>query len=474
MEHEQRPVETQTPSILRELVFIIFDRLKLIILIFICILLLFIVYAVTTPNVYKSSSTFTLNIAQTFDPLQQELTYDYANRARRALQAQQELIYSNRVLEHVVHQYYPDVKPENYTNILNQLRQRIEIRPPQGQTFAESSTFYIIYSDMNPDRAAEIVSFITNIYIMEYEKLAKEKTDYSYSFFQDQTQELYQNLTEKAEELRDYETQQALALMEILALDPENPTVSEVGPNVLLNQFQAKYYELKEELAAINKAINTLENEMQQHKIPALPEDVEVFGRALVTYRNKVAQLDILMNEMKTQFTDNFAPFQKTKKEFELGVSSLREELSRTIRAQKMDADKLETRIQEVEQVISELQERIRSTAYERSEYERIKQEYTVAKEAYLSAKNQTEQARLASAVDQSRQYLTLVEKPMTPTGPASPNRPFIISLGFLAACLMALGLAITFDYFDHTLKKPQDIENYFRVPNLGSLPNVS
>jgi polysaccharide biosynthesis transport protein len=466
-------METNTPSILRELVFIIFDRLKLIVFIFAFIFLLFFLYAITTPDSYRASSTFTMSIPRTLDPLQQDTFGDYQQRARRTLLAQQELIFSNRVLEHVVYQFYPDTTSENYTNVLNRIRQRLEVTPPEGQTFAESSTFYITYTDLKPERTAEIASFITNMYLMEYENLAKEKTDYSYSFFQEQTNELYKEMTEKAEILRDYEALQALALVEILALDPDKAAAAEVGPNVLLNQFQTKYYELTEELSALNIAISTLEKEMQEHRVPALPEDMEVFGRAVVTYRNKVAQLDILMNEMKTQFTENFTPFQQTKKEYELSVAALREEMSRSIRAQRMNAETIAKRIQEVEKVILELQERIKTTAYERSEYERIKQDYMIAREAYLSTRNQTEQARLASAVSQAQQYLSLVQKPIVPTRPASPNRPLIITLGFVAAILLSLGLAITVDFFDHTLKKPQDVETYFKVPNLGSLPSV-
>ncbi len=303
--------------------------------------------------------------------------------------------------------------------------------------------------------------------------MAKEKTDYSYSFFQDQTRQLYKEMTEKANALKEYESMQALALIEILALDPEKAGTAEVGPNVLLNRFQENYYQLNEELKALNIAIDFLENEMKKYRIPALPEDLEVFGRSIVTYRNKIAQMEILMSEMKTQFTDNFTPFQQTKKEFEMNVNLFREEMNRAIRAQKLTAEKIAARIQEVEKVILELQERITDTAYQRSEYERLRQDYSVAREAYLFAKNQTEKARLAGAVNQSQQYLTLIEKPVVPTRPISPNRPLIIALGFFAGILSGLGMAITADFLDHTLKKPQDIENHFKVPNLGSLPNV-
>ncbi len=474
MEHDRKTMETYTPSILRELVFIIFDRLKLIVLIFAAVFLLFFLYAVLTPNTYQASSTFNLILPETFDPLHREAaTFDYADRARRTLQAQREFIFSSRVLSQVVEHYYPDTTPGEYTYVLNEIRERLEVSPPEGQTFAESSTFFIIYSDLNPERAAEIASFITNIYIYEYEKLGKERTAYSYSFFVEQTQQLYDEMTEKAEILRDYEAEQALALVEILALDPEKAAASEVGVNVLLNQFQRKYYELTEELVAINAGIDGLEKEMAQHRIPALPPDLEVPGRAIATYRSKVAQLETLMNEMKTQFTEDFVPFGHTKKEFELSITVLREEVQRTIRAKKMSADQIASRIGEVEKVINLLQQRITETAFERSEYQRIQQDYKLARQAYISSKNKSEEARLASAVNQAQQYLTLVDEPRVPRHPVSPNRPMILALGLISAAFLGLGMAITTDYFDHSLKKPQDIEYYFKVPNLGSLPRI-
>ncbi len=159
-------METHTPSILRELVFIIFDRFKLIVFIFASIFLLFFLYALLSPNIYQATTTFTLNVPQSLDPLQQETTWDYEGRASRIMQTQQELIFSNRVLEHVVYQFYPDTTSKNYVDVLNQIREKLRVSSPEGQTFAESNTFHIVYTDLEPDRTAEITSFITNIYMM--------------------------------------------------------------------------------------------------------------------------------------------------------------------------------------------------------------------------------------------------------------------------------------------------------------------
>ena len=89
-------------NIFREFVFILFDRMRLIIMVFLTVFILSTAIAVTLPSIYRSTAKFSLVIPQGFDPLQQESSYDYRNRMRRYLQDQKELIMSNRVLEKVL------------------------------------------------------------------------------------------------------------------------------------------------------------------------------------------------------------------------------------------------------------------------------------------------------------------------------------------------------------------------------------
>ena len=97
-------------NIFREFVFILFDRMRLIIMVFLAVFILSTAIAVTLPSIYRSTAKFSLVVPQGFDPLQQESSYDYRNRMRRYLQDQKELIMSNRVLEKVFQILNPGTK----------------------------------------------------------------------------------------------------------------------------------------------------------------------------------------------------------------------------------------------------------------------------------------------------------------------------------------------------------------------------
>lgn len=143
------------------------------------------------------------------------------------------------------------------------------------------------------------------------------------------------------------------------------------------------------------------------------------------------------------------------------------------MQAQQLIARTIEARIEELGKLIGDLQERIRLTAEERSKYEHFKQDFSLARDAYANSRNQMEQARLANALNQENQYLTLVEKPEAALKPSKPNRPLLLMLGLFAGVFLALGTALTIDYFDHTIKTPEDVELHLAADVIWSIPRM-
>jgi len=130
-------------NIFREFVFILFDRMKLIIMVFLTVFILSTVTAVTLPSIYRSTAKFSLVIPQGFDPLQQENSIDYRNRMRRYLQDQKELILSNRVLEKVFQILNPGTKQSVSAELINKIRTNLDVTPPSGETFEGSNVFNV-------------------------------------------------------------------------------------------------------------------------------------------------------------------------------------------------------------------------------------------------------------------------------------------------------------------------------------------
>ncbi|MCX8043440.1 MAG: hypothetical protein N3B18_04865 [Desulfobacterota bacterium] len=459
-------------NMLREFVFIFFDRIYLIVAIAAAIFVITTAIALVLPPQYRATAKFSMTIPQAIDPLQRETYYDYQNRARRFLQDQKELIFSDRVLQKVADRIYAN-DPASPREKLKRLREHLEVTPPGGETFEVSSVFYLNFTDSQPRQAAAVAKAIAEAYLETYRELTKARAEYSYAFFTQQSQKLYDDMIAKEKALRDYESRQAVALIEILNLESGKGSNIEVGPNALLTQFEKKYRELQEELAGVTTAINAIEQEVKKDGIPVVLPEMEVTGRAITIFKRQVAQLQIQLNEMKPQFKEQYELFQRIQKELNLNIHSLRNELERTLKAQKITAQSIQARIKEVEGIIENLRSHIKTTAEQKSVYEHLKQEYAIAKDAYLNARNQLEQARLAQALDQEKQNLTLMDMPSIPLQPYKPNRILIIMLGFFSGLFVGIAMALLIDHFDHSIKKPDDIEQFLKLPLLGSVPKI-
>ncbi|MCL2669901.1 MAG: hypothetical protein FWE89_04385, partial [Syntrophaceae bacterium] len=373
----------------------------------------------------------------------------------------------------VVQELYPDVTGESeFTEMIDKLREKVTATPPGGETFEGSSVFIVEATDSDPVWAARLASSLTENYIATYREVAQGKADFSHTFFVEQTEKLYRDMQEKEDRVRDFETRQALTLLEILNLG-DGKTNAEVGPNVLLTQFQHSYHQLKTELAATHASIRSLEKELNEEGIPTVLPEMEVTGRSITVFKNKVAQLQLQLNEMKPQFEKDFEPMRQVEQELSLSVSSLREELKRTVQAQKITALAIQARIEQLESIIQGLQERVQTIAREKATYQSLVQEYNLAKDAYSSVMAQTEQARLAQSLNQDKQYLTLIDNPGIPAKPFKPNRKLLALGGLFSGLFLGIAAALTIDHFDHRMKTVYGIEKNLNIRVLGSISSA-
>ena len=460
-------------NMFREFIFILFYRSRIIITVFLAVFIIAIALAVTLPSMYRSTAKFSMIVPQNFDPLQQETSYDYRNRVRRFLQEQKELVLSNRVMAKVVQELYPGTNDQSdISKKIDDLREDLDVVPPGGETFENSNVYNVDYVHKNPEWATKVVTSVTKSYLEAYREMSQAKTDYSHTFFAEQVEKLTKEMKEKEDKVRDFETRQALALLEILNLG-EGKSNAEVGPNTLLTQFLGNYHALQTELAGLQVSIASLDRESNRNDIPVVLPEMEVSGRSITVFKNKISQLQIQLNEMRPQFTENFEPMKQVEQEMMLSVDSLKKELKRTVSAQRITAQSIKARIGQLEKTISDLKERIQTIAKEKATYDALKQDFFIAKDNYTRAQAQMEQARMAQSLNQDKQFLSLIDKPAVPVKPFKPNRFLLILGGLLAGLFLGITAALTVDHFDHRMKTSYEIEKVLGIEVVGSIRSL-
>lgn len=149
----------------------------------------------------------------------------------------------------------------------------------------------------------------------------------------------------------------------------------------------------------------------------------------------------------------------------------------------------LQTRLQATESHIAALQKQERELRQKRRRYEKdlivsadveqryrqLTREYDNVRLKYQETKAKHLQARLAEDLEAQRkgERFTLIEPPMYPSSPESPNRAAILLLGMLAAAAGAVVGAFLMDRADDSVWGRRGVESLFQVPPLATVPYI-
>jgi polysaccharide biosynthesis transport protein len=93
----------------------------------------------------------------------------------------------------------------------------------------------------------------------------------------------------------------------------------------------------------------------------------------------------------------------------------------------------------------------------------------------YREVREKQMSAKLAENLETEKkgERFTLIDPPLTPEKPASPNRWLIASLGLVLALAAGLGTVLTLESFDQSVRNRRDLQSLLQVPPLAIVPRI-
>jgi polysaccharide biosynthesis transport protein len=147
------------------------------------------------------------------------------------------------------------------------------------------------------------------------------------------------------------------------------------------------------------------------------------------------------------------------------------------IRAQREAADNQRTSLlrkrADILAKIGDLEQRLASTPGVEREYMSLIRDLENAQIKYREVRQKQMEAQLAQNLETERkgERFTLIEPPIAPEEPTTPNRRLILALGTLLAALGALGIALLLEALDRSVRDQRDLAALLAVPPLAVIP---
>ncbi len=448
-----------------------------------------ILYAVNSIDVYKSTVTLKISRPQGGSVLTSPLLPEFQEWGNdRFIANEIEIMKSYTARELVavtlIDSFYRDKNKKRYFVLLDpkMKEKNIDENVKSTEDLANS------LSDVSIDqkRGLDIIeisalspspfeaTLIANVYAQQYKNLNlkqnRDQLTVVTNFLDEQRKEKYDELNSAEETLRAFQEKGGL-----IALDERASTLISV-----LSQFEAQKSATQVDLMASDKVLENLRKELQaqnprmadylksltsQTYIKAIQEEIaklEVNKQVALSRKNEVNENSPVILEYNRKLNDLRKELDKELEVLKAGIfaSSPEEvkELTQKIIAEEVKNQSLETSIKELDKIVQGYEARFMKLPKNAIELARLKRNSEALEKLYLMVEQRYQEA-LINEQSQPGNVL-IIDTARLPEKPSKPNRKLIIIIGLLLGAGLAVGYVFIKNYFDDTVKTPDDIEN--------------
>jgi uncharacterized protein involved in exopolysaccharide biosynthesis len=244
-------------------------------------------------------------------------------------------------------------------------------------------------------------------------------------------------------------------------------TVKQRGSNPELIGYNTNYLNAKAALLETESYLQQLRTMVQKGNIP---NKIVRENPVLASIKDNIAKLQSQLNNLRSQFTDQYPKNIMVKKEIENNKQLLKQELEADLSGRYVDVVALEARVKSLKEAL----DNYTRLSQKQLEYSRIFRDYEIIEEEVLNIQKEIQKAKTAQAMDTYKlANIEIIDRAKVPRSPVSPNILVNVMIGAIIGLSLGLGLAFVTDYYDHTMKSPEDVERHLKVTVLGALPRL-
>lgn len=331
-------------------------------------------------------------------------------------------------------------KPSPEQAAVETLRRAIEVKPIDNTYVLE---IRCRYSD--PESAQQILTTLLEIYEARHKEVFAQPE--SQRFIEDQLDRVRGELETAQEAILAFRNEN-----KILELEEERKLLVERYSEA--KQLLLQIEELGEAAQEVTTGAEPGQDNSDLQIIATLSRETE--STVLTEFRLSLLEKVQRRNEIMQTKGPNHPDRVGINSEIEKAVTSLRDALRISEDQTRKQVEDIEARLEELNKVMSQyevLESQVKRKANAVDYYAEKLEEAVVA--------DATQAYEIGS--------VKVISEPTLPIDPVSPRRLFNLLLALIGGIIGGIGLAFFFEYLDHGVKTPEDVEHFFRAPPLAS-----
>ncbi len=150
-------------------------------------------------------------------------------------------------------------------------------------------------------------------------------------------------------------------------------------------------------------------------------------------------------------------------------------QLKAQLTATLSDLTAIDSQMHELRARIARYQNELAASPALEKEYSQLTSEYETARLKYQEVRTKQMEAQVGQNLEADRkgERFTLIEPPLPPEEPVSPNRRLILALGLIMSLALSAGVAALLESTDATVRGRRDVGELLEAPPLAVVPRI-
>ena len=346
---------------------------------------------------------------------------------------------------------FPEIVEEVY-KILGNLK--TEVIP-------SSNVIKLTYYDRDPEYATLIANTIMQQYLIYRRQLNSPN----------QAEMFYREQAERIKDIINKKSQELLKLARTKSVS--NPK-REIEANIVLKaDLERRLSSIKQKIIEKEKFISHLEKTLKSKKLEFYSFITADQSRVITDISGSLFAAIVERENMLEKYKPQSLKIKLLDKKITALSRSLKKEVTVYKNNQISELNALKQQMNYLQKKVSELEQRNVILNQIDQKMENIKWDLATLRKSYGTLLKREEEARINTAVNKTNlnYFVAILNKAFPSNGPVFPKKGVVIPLGLLIGFIIGCSFGFLREYFDHTFKKPSDVETYIGLPVLFSIP---
>ncbi|MDQ7032936.1 MAG: Wzz/FepE/Etk N-terminal domain-containing protein [Desulfonauticus sp.] len=455
------PHNIKTEDYIREFVMILFIQKRVIILIFSGCFLLFCLIAFFWPPTYSSEARILVKHKKLIrnPEMLEKVSLSEPRVTQNDVKSEMEIVSSIDVIENTIKElqrehriFKQNLSEQEFRIIVGKIKENLKT-----EVIPKSDVFKVTLYWDDPVEAEEILKTHLQTYLRyRIEIYAPNKAE---AFFQKQVIYFKKKLSQIESELFR------------LAEQTSSPIPDEkIKSNLLsLQSLEADLNKLLNNYVEKKNFIKFVENELKSRGINCFSFIKSV---NIGSFGKKLQDLLVKREKLRGIYTDASPPVRAITRQIEATSRALKAEVKRYVDGEKAKLKAMKNAIRSIMDRIEQIKKeniKLYNTALRSKDLER---QLKLAEESYETFVKRWNEAKIdRSSTTGSIFSVSIISGAKANLNPVFPDKRVLIPVGGIVSLIIGVTVGLLLEFFDHTFKRPEDIERYVGLQTIFTIP---